>query len=56
MAKRKASTGCDQADSEVRTRDPALVVRASIAVLILIVDLSLVLVGGAVATGLLQVG
>lgn len=39
-----------------RTRDPILVVRASIATLVLVVDLSLVLFGGAVASGLLQVG
>ena len=39
-----------------RTRDPILVVKASIAALVLVVDLSLVLFGGAVASGLLQVG
>ena len=38
------------------TRDPILVAKASIAALVLVVDVSLVLFGGAVASGLLQVG
>ena len=37
-------------------RDPILVVKASIATLVLVVDLSLVLFAGAVASGLLQIG
>jgi hypothetical protein len=39
-----------------RTRDPVLVAKASAAALVLLVDASLILFGGAVASGLLQVG
>ncbi len=39
-----------------RTRDPILVAKASVAALVLLVDASLILFGGAVASGLLQVG
>jgi len=39
-----------------QTKDPILVAKASIATLVLLVDVSLVLFGGAVASGLLQVG
>lgn len=37
------------------TADPVLVAKASIAALVLLVDFSLILVGGAVASGLLQI-
>jgi hypothetical protein len=39
-----------------RTSDPILVAKASAAALVLLVDASLILFGGAVASGLLQVG
>ncbi len=39
-----------------RTRDPNLVAKASAAALVLLIDASLILFGGAVASGLLQVG
>ena len=38
------------------TQDPTLIAKASIAALVLAVDLSLVAFGGAVATGLLRIG
>ena len=38
------------------TRDPILVAKAIAAALVLLVDASLILFGGAVASGLLQVG
>jgi len=43
-------------DKKKRTRDPVLVAKASAAALVLLVDASLILFGGAVASGLLQVG
>ena len=39
-----------------RARDPVLAAKASAAALVLLVDASLILFGGAVASGLLQVG
>jgi hypothetical protein len=43
-------------DKKKRSRDLALVAKASAAALILLVDASLILFAGAVASGLLQVG
>ena len=39
-----------------RTRDWSLLAKATAAALVLLIDVSLILIGGAVASGLLRVG